>query len=277
MPASPYCLLSIAYKAMLAKFAVLLRTAWSEALAYRGQLLIWVLTGALPLVMLAVWRTLAANGPVGGYSGDEFVAYYVGALAVRQLTGVWIIWNMEREIRLGELSPHLLRPYHPLLRYLAMGLSDKPLRLLMVGPVCAVALLLAPGALPRPDALSLAVLPLAIVLAFLIYFCNQCCTGLLSFWWTQVLALQDFWFGLYSLASGYLVPLDLFPPAVRRVLDLLPFRAMLSFPLDLLLGRLSPPEIAEGLALQLFWLAAFFALMQLLWRRGLRRYGAVGA
>jgi ABC-2 type transport system permease protein len=262
---------------MLKKFLVLLRTAWSEALAYRGQLVIWVVTGALPLVMLAVWRTLAGDGAVGGYSGDDFVAYYVGALTIRQLTGVWVIWDIEREIRLGELSPHLLRPYHPLLRYLAMAMSDKPLRLVMAAPICMVALLIAPGALPRPDPLSVAALPLAAVLAFLIYFCNQCCVGLLSFWWTQVLAIQDFWFGLYALCSGYLVPLDLFPAPVAQIMRLLPFRALLGFPIDLLLGRLAPAQVAQGLGLQLFWLAALFGLMQLLWSQGVRRYSAVGA
>lgn len=259
------------------KFGVILKATWSDALAYRAELVIWVLTGALPLVMLAVWLSLAGDGGVGGFSGDDFVAYYVGAMVIRQLTGVWIIWDMEREIRMGELSPQLLRPFHPLLRYLAMALSDKPLRLAMMIPVIAGALLIAPGALPQPDALSLAALPLAIVLAFLIYFCNQCCVGLLSFWWTQVLAVQDFWFGLYAFASGYLIPLELLPEPVRQVLALLPFRAMLGFPVELLLGRLAPGAIGAGLAIQLFWVVVLFGLMQLLWRRGLRRYGAVGA
>lgn len=262
---------------MLRKFGVLLRVTWSDALAYRAELFIWVLTGVLPLVMLAVWRTLAGEGGVGGYSGAEFVTYYVGALTIRQLAGVWIIWEMEREIRLGELSAHLLRPAHPLLRYLALALSDKPLRLAMMAPIWAIALLLEPAAAPHPDPLSLAALPLAILLAFLIYFFNQCCIGLLSFWWTQVLAVQDFWFGLYSLGSGYLVPLDLLPAPVTEVLNLLPFRFMLGFPVDLLLGRLDEAAIGQGLLLQLGWCAVLFGLMLLMWRRGLRRYSAVGA
>jgi ABC-type uncharacterized transport system permease subunit len=186
--------------ASLRKFAVLLRVSWSDALAYRAEILIWVLTGVLPLVMLAVWRTLAGEEGVGGFTGAEFVTYYVGALTIRQLTGVWIIWDMEREIRLGELSPHLLRPYHPLARYLAL-----------------------------------------------------------------------------ALASGYLVPLELLPAPVTQLLLLLPFRAMLSFPVELLLGRLGPAQIAAGLGLQLFWAVALLLLMRLMWRRGLRRYSAVGA
>lgn len=262
---------------MRKKFMVLLQVSWSEALTYRGQLLIWVLTGGLPLVMLAIWRTLAGDGAIGGYSGDDFVAYYVSALILRQLTGVWIVWDMEADIRLGQLSPQLLRPIHPLWRYLAMALSDKPLRAMMMVPIGAGALLLAPGALPRPDLLSLAALALAIPLAFLIYFLTQVCIGLLSFWWTQVLAIQDFWFGLYALASGYTVPLDLFPEAVAQALFFLPFRSLLGFPVDLLLGRLGAAQIGAGLLVQLGWAVGLYGLMRLLWARGVRRYSAVGA
>jgi ABC-2 type transport system permease protein len=262
---------------MLAKFHVLLRAAWIEALAYRAQVIIWALTGVLPLVMLAVWHRLAADGAIGGYSGEDFIAYYISSVAIRQLTGVWIIWNLEHDIRMGEISPHLLRPYHPLVRYLTLALADKPLRALLVAPLCLIALALAPGALPQPDRLSLAVLPLAIVLGFLVYFCMQCCIGLLGFWLTQVLALQDLWFGFYALASGYLIPLDLFPAEVTQVLALLPFRALLSFQLELLLGKLTPMQVAAGLGLQIFWLLTFFVLLRWLWARGLRQYSAVGA
>jgi len=262
---------------MIRKFAILLRVSWSDALVYRAEVLIWVLTGVLPLVMLAVWRTLGGEGGVGSFTGAEFVTYYVGALTIRQLTGVWVIWDIEREIRLGELSPQLLRPFHPLLRYLAQALSDKPLRLAMMLPIWGLALLFEPNAWPRPDVLSIVALPVAMLLAFLLYFCTQCSIGLLSFWWTQVLAVQDFWFGFYAFASGYLVPLDLLPAPVTRLLNLLPFRAMLGFPVDLLLGRLAPAQIGQGLALQLFWCLSIFLLMRQMWRRGLRHYSAVGA
>lgn len=259
------------------KFRALLGAAWLEALEYRAQVVIWMLAGTLPLVMLAVWMPLAEQGLIGDYNPGDFVAYYIGALLIRQFTGVWVVWDMEREIRLGELSPHLLRPTHPILRYLAMALADKPLRLAVVVPLFVVVVLLVPGALPQPSLLDLAALPLAIVLAFVLYFVMQSCIGLLAFWLTQVVALQEFWFGIYSLASGFLIPLDLFPPAVTAVLRYLPFRSLLAFPLELLLGRLDPAAVAEGLLLQVAWTLFFFGLMLLLWRRGIRQYSAVGA
>lgn len=259
------------------KFRALLHAAWAEALVYRAQVLIWALTSCLPLVMLAVWRSLAGNGTIGGYSGDDFVAYFIGAVVVRHLTGCWIIWDMEADIRLGQLSPHLLRPAHPLLRYLALSLSDKPLRLVISIPIIVIALLVFPGALPHPGALSLALFPISVLLAFVIYFCMQSCIGTLTFWLNQVLAIQDFWFGIYALTSGYLVPLDLFPSWLTGVLYVLPFRFLLSFPLDLLLGRLDTFGMLQGLLLQIVWAVAFVLLLRTLWRRGIKQYSAVGA
>jgi ABC-2 type transport system permease protein len=261
----------------MSKFLALQRAAWLDALVYRAELAIWILAGALPLVMLGAWLPLAEAGLIGSYTQGEFVAYYLGALTVRQFTGVWIIWDMEREVRMGELSPHLLRPVHPLLRYLAMALADKPLRALVALPLFAGTMLLAPWARPPFVPLNALALPLAIALAFALYFTMQSCIGLLSFWITQVIAIQELWFGIYSLASGFLIPIDLFPEPVAAVLHYLPFRGLLAFPLELLLGRLGPAQVAEGLALQAAWAAFFFALLLLLWRRGLRQYGADGA
>jgi len=46
---------------------------------------------------------------------------------------------------------------------------------------------------------------------------------------------------------------------------------------ELLMGRLSVREIVIGIAIQWIWVAAMYALNRWVWRRGLRRYSAVGA
>jgi ABC-2 type transport system permease protein len=51
---------------------------------------------------------------------------------------------------------------------------------------------------------------------------------------------------------------------------------MLGFPVEVLMGKLSAAELALGFGLQLFWLLAAVGLYQETWRRGLRRYSAVG-
>jgi ABC-2 type transport system permease protein len=74
-----------------------------------------------------------------------------------------------------------------------------------------------------------------------------------------------------------MAPLTLFPAPVQALAAALPFRWMLAFPVELLLGRLSPADAAIGLAVQASWLAGSLALLGVFWRTGLRKYTAVGA
>src|SRR5258708_7540343 len=100
-------------------FPALLRVGVAEAVAYRAEFVVWLLTTTLPLLMLALWSEVARAGPVGSYAGADFVAYYLAAFIVRQLTGSWVAWDMNREIKEGLISMRLLRPLHPLVAYAA--------------------------------------------------------------------------------------------------------------------------------------------------------------
>jgi ABC-2 type transport system permease protein len=66
------------------------------------------------------------------------------------------------------------------------------------------------------------------------------------------------------------------PTALRAAATVLPYRYMLSFPVEVATGNLSNTDIAAGFALQAMWLAGGFGLFQLAWKHGLRHYSAAG-
>ena len=79
------------------------------------------------------------------------------------------------------------------------------------------------------------------------------------------------------MRSRAFAPLEFYPPAVRAVIEWLPFPYTIYYPVRMLNGALDWPTTLRVLAVQLAWVLAFGALRALLWRRGLQRYGAVGA
>ena len=259
------------------KFLAEFRACWNLIIEYRVMVVIWMLTIVLPLIMLAVWLSIAEKGPVAGYDRATFISYYLAALIVRNMTGMWFIWEMDSEMRMGTLSFRLLKPMDPLVHYLAYACSSKPLRVLILGPAAFIALLFLPGLNWVVDPLNLLLFALSLVGALLILFLMQYTIGLTGFWITRSLSINDAWFFTYSLASGYLIPLDLFPPAVRDLLWFLPFRYTMSFSVELLMGRLPLGAILQGIAIQWMWVGVMFALNRWVWRRGLRSYSAVGA
>ena len=42
----------------------LFRVGFAGIVAYRAEMTIWILTATLPLIMLALWNAVAAEGPV---------------------------------------------------------------------------------------------------------------------------------------------------------------------------------------------------------------------
>jgi ABC-2 type transport system permease protein len=250
--------------------------AFATLTEYRAETIIWMISGSLPLVMMAVWITLAADGPVGGYTGSDFAAYFLAVYLVRQMTVVWVVWELDREIRLGELSPKLLRPIDPLWGHMAENLAEKVLRLPLVLIPVAIGFAWTGARLPWTlEALGGFLLLLGG--AWVVRFFQQYATGLLTFWTDQTVGLERVWFSVSMVLSGALAPLDLFPAAVRSVLPYTPFPYLVDVPVQALLGRLGGADLLLAFAVQAAWAAAFVAGTRLLWRRGLRRYGAVGA
>lgn len=261
----------------LRKFAAEYKAAWHLAIEYRLAVLIWMVSMVLPLVMLAGWLSIAEGGPVGRFGRTDFIAYYVAAILVRNLTGVWIIWDLDAAIRHGDMSFMLLKPYNPIIHYVAQSLSAKPLRFIVLLPLIAGVAYFVPGVNFALSPSMLALFFLAIAGSWAMLFLIQYTNGLLSFWISQTIGIADMWFGIFALFSGYLIPLDLFPPALRNALFAMPFRYMASFPIEIFTSHLAVTEILRGLLIQWAWVLVFFVVYRLVWTRGVKQYSAVGA
>ncbi len=262
----------------------LLLIGWKDALAYRGELLVWMLTMTMPLIMLALFRAVAADAAhegatVGGFDAASFTAYFLATLCVRQLASSWAVWEMNRDIREGTLAMRLLRPVHPLVGYLCDSIAAVPLRALISVPV-ALALLYAiegpSGARLARDVLGLALFGWSLVVAFVLAFALSALIGTLALYFESALGLWHFYIGLYGIFSGYLVPLALFPAWLRRVAELTPFPYLQSLPTELLLGRIAPAAALRPLLFQSTWAATALVVLLLLWRDAEKRFAAYG-
>ncbi len=260
----------------LKAFPTLLRVGFADALAYRAEFLIWILSTNMPLVMLALWNAVAREQPIGAWGQKEFIAYFLSALIVRLLTGSWVVWEMNYEIRQGLLALRLLRPVHPLVHYLAENLAALPLRALFALPIAAASLYAMGAGATTSDPALLAMFMASVVASFLLNFASMALIGVLGFYLESSMALFQVWFGGYMLLSGYLVPLTLLPSWLRAAANWLPFRFMLDFPVELLLGRLGRLQALRLLGYQWAMCAALIVLLEYAWRQGVRRFNAYG-
>jgi len=257
-------------------FPALLRVGVAEVVAYRAEFLVWILTTNMPLVMLALWHAVAADGPVGRFDQARFTAYYLGVLVVRLATSNWMAWQMSMEIRDGTLSAKLLRPIHPLYAYAADHISAVPMRLIVVSPIVAILFATSWGHLVRHDPRLLLILAVSIVGAWLLMYFSMVLLGSLAFYVDSAMGAFELWIGLHGLFSGYLIPLEVMPGWFRGLADVLPFRFMLAFPVETLVGLLSPGHALRQLAAQWIYIAVLGVLAMRVWRAGVKRFAAFG-
>jgi ABC-2 type transport system permease protein len=254
----------------------LLRVGVAETVAYRAELFVWILTTTMPLVMLALWTSVAREAPFREFTSEDFIAYYLAVLIVRNLTSSWVAWQMSEEVRMGTMSMRLLRPLHPFVALAVSHVAAVPFRSLVALPIAAVLLLGSGASALTREPLQLALIVPSLALAWLITFSLMFALGALAFFVTKTMALLNLYFLLFSLFSGYLLPLPLLPGWVARIAEVLPFRYMLSVPVELMTRSQGGGELLALMLGQLGWAAASVTGALWLWRLGIKHYEAVG-
>jgi ABC-2 type transport system permease protein len=257
-------------------FPTLLRVGLAEMIAYRAEFIIWILTTNMPLVMMALWTAVAAEGPVGRFDSKAFQAYYMATLMIRLLTNTWMVWQLTMDIRQGALATRLLRPLHPLLAYAAEHMAAVPIRALMVSPLVILLVVVTPGHLALGTPLRLGIFLASLVGAWLLLFFMMAIIGSLALYVESAVGVFEVWLGFHFVLSGYLVPQELMPKWVRPISNVLPFRYSLGFPVETMIGLNADTQALRDLGIQWLYVAALFVGTLAIWRKGMRRFVAFG-
>ena len=265
---------------MLKIFQRLWQVNWAEQWQYRANLIMYLLYWLVsPIIYLAVWTSIAnSKGNVNGLTANDFVTYYLTLLIVDQVTSDIVIHTFAYKIQDGTLSGELVRPIHPMLtNALVNNIAFKMLTILGFVPIWTILFFLY-----RPDYSSvtwagiLSAIP-AMILGFFVGFLLSAAVTILAFWTTRVYSIHEFYYALKLLFSGLFVPLTLMPNIVQEIARYLPFQLQIYFPIQLILGKLSPAQITQGYVVGVIWLTVAVVSFNVLWRNGVKRYSAVGA
>ena len=254
----------------------LVKLTWATWFAQRSFFFIlafgWMIP---PLIYMFVWSTAAGEESIGGFSQGQFISYYLIFIIVNQITFSTSNWTVGDGIRDGYMNTVLLRPLAPITDALANDLASKGIFILFDLPIVIILALVMKPEIDISTANAL-LFVLALIMAALLRFLWGYALALLSFWATRadsLLAIQD---SLIFLLAGQVAPVALLPGIIKDVALVLPFRYMVGFPIEVLMGQQSNAEIVSGLVVQFGWLATTTIVAILIWNTGIRRYEAVG-
>ena len=243
-------------------------TSARDALRYRRELLgRSVFLGLVLFVFDRVWRTVAAHADTGRTPG-QLVLYLLVTEAVTFAPGGWDT-DVSKDVRSGDLAVQLLRPvdfvaWH-VARQSGAALVTMAWLLLTVGPFA----LLAEGAAglrPAGVACGLALAAMAVVVSCSI----RTLIGLCAFWIEDAQPLSWVWQKAGFVLGGLFLPLDMYPPWLRAVAEVLPFQALLYGPARTAVDFQASFALATALRL-LGWGAVIVATLHLVHARAARR------
>lgn len=228
-----------------------------------------------PLVYMFVWVTAVGQGTVAGFGRNDFVLYYSASLIINQLTYPTSNWIVGEGIRSGTISVWLLRPLPVIYEAIAADVAVKAVSMPFV-VILSIALGLVLGAAlplgPLNIMMFLVSLGLALVLRFLFFYT----IALLAFWTQRIDALLVMANTFVFVFSGQVAPVAVLQGFLKHAAVTMPFRYMIGFPLEILTGKLTPPELITGMILQSLWLGLVYILYRLTWIKGVKAYTAVG-
>jgi len=265
------------------KYWHVLNVGIQNNLTYRFNFFARAVFGLIPLIaILYVWRTIysgkTSGAAVGGYTLAEMISYYLLSTIVDALTAVnEDDWQIAADIKDGNISQFLLKPIDYLAYRLCLFFSGRLTYLAVAAaPLTVFILYLHKYFVLPPNSTAFGCFLLSTILTALLQFFTSYTMAMLAFW---VLEVSTFIFILYAfeyIASGHLFPIDIFPTGLARALYFTPFPYQLYFPVSLYLGSTSGSAALSGLLIQTGWVILAYGLARFAWRRGIKKYSAVG-
>ncbi len=260
------------------------RLAIKQTLEYRVNFITDALiqpmltAGIEVLLWVAVFKSLStsdANPTLAGFGRDAYLCYAIWASFIGRVAASWMYeFRMIQEVETGSLNGLLCRPVSFSHYYLSQLMGYKVLT--------TFASILIPLSINfvfdlgiRYERLAPALLMVLCYMVLVHYMSLAICS--LSFFLTKVGSFTVAKNLTLWLLSGELFPLDIAPPFVKELLLSLPFSSAVYVPVGFLTGRIGWEGYWRG-AFNVAWgFILIFAVSQILWRQGLKRYSGTGA
>jgi ABC-2 type transport system permease protein len=260
------------------KWFATMQISWSKHTAYKLNFLLFFVgpTVVFFLIKFNIWSSIFALDEVtnvAGYDRTAMLKYQGWVLIVSFLAQTHSSMELGEDIRLGRISAFLMYPFSFWKFHTASFISFQAIQLGVA--LLTMALLFFSEIFGVFQLKPLVVGISYCMLVSALWFSFQFALGLLAFWLEESWMIRVIFALTAQFLSGAVIPLEMFPRALRNALEYSPFPYMTYWPVKWFMGELETP-ILFGVINLIIWLIVINILAQIIWRRGLRMYTAAG-
>jgi ABC-type uncharacterized transport system permease subunit len=236
----------------------LVRASIKEKLVYRFDLLVGFLrTFILIYVFRYLWLSLyGGRASVDGVSIQQAITYATMSMVIMPLFPSTLVLDVGARMRTGNILFDIMRPLYfgNLLLYQMTGQMIATLAT-SAAPMFLLSLVFSEIVLSASWLVWLS-FGVSLFLGFLIHFLIDFITSMSGFWLTETWGIHYAKWSVVDALSGKYLPLWIFPPLLKSIVSVLPFRGILYSPLAIFVGQIPPERILPELAFQVVWIIA---------------------
>ncbi|MEI6833756.1 MAG: ABC-2 family transporter protein [bacterium] len=251
-------------------------------LLYRSALVIFIVSEGFAYAgFITFWYKAAQSNPAQQiYSPLNLVYYFALSMFHHSIQHHTASRDLGSDIRLGKLSYSIIRPFPFLLQATLRSVACTLVYIILLLPLLLLGLYFTPSLWQQFSASisspAFSNFGLALILALLCGWFIRLVVGMLAFNMAQIWGPDTFFIALYYAASGAVYPIDLLPTWALTLVKWTPMYYMVGFPVLTLMGRIPPQDFYAECWRGTMVLTALLVIMFLMWRRGLRKFEAIG-
>lgn len=260
------------------KIATYIKTAavgFLQVANYRTE--VWFMIAQRVLVLAGIvllWSVVGKNYNTG-QTFLQLIAYFLVANGVRELVdGQYGKFGSKTvdDIKSGAISSVLLQPTHTVifLYFKYLGTRGVGIAFSIISIVVGIAMA------PPSSVLATVMFVLVVVTASVISLAQCTMVGSLAFWITEAKGIKNVINHISKVFSGALVPLTFFPDSYQKIVILNPFASYGYLPATLLQTKTVDSFLFLQIGMSVFWAVSLALISRWIWKKGIKRYEAVG-
>lgn len=247
----------------------------SQVSNYRADMLVSIVSKIVSLLGVVFLWSIIGKSTGKADSTESLMAYFLVANGVQGLVdGESLRFSKEinANVKQGGLSALLLRPVNPVMYMYSSFWGTRGVAIVMQ----LLLILLGFSFLDGVGFVQIVLFVFSLALAFVVAFVFNMFIGSFSFWTPEANHLQNVMSHILRVFSGVLIPVTFFSGFSRQMLLLSPFPILAYLPSTVLQKNVDSAEVLTIFGASIFWCLVLLPASVWFWKKGVRRYEAIG-
>ena len=252
-------------------------------MSYRVNFFMFVFGNLMrTFVVYYLWKAVfisSGSGTINGFSLNDMIIYIFMSSLTAGTIATGTDSDIGHEVMDGSIAMNLIKPISYKVRMLFMSFGSLLYQFIFILLPVWIGLIavryFTAHELP-PDAKTIVLYLLSLMLGFFVNFLMNFSFGLLAFYVTNMWGIGHLKDAALLFFSGQLIPIAFFPELLQKIMQFFPFSSLNYIPVMIFLKKLTGMALMQALGIQLLWIALLYLLSLWFWNKATNKLVILG-